>query len=60
MSGRMYWLSVIAVLGGSFAVWFGIGLWLDVADPVPGAAVMAVISMTCYLALLLDWYLKQN
>ncbi len=57
MSGRMYWLSVVAVLGVSFAVWFGVGSWLDVTDPAPGAAVMAVISMTCYLALL-GWILK--
>lgn len=57
MSGRMYWLSVIAVLGVSFAVWFVVWSWLDVSDPAPGAAVMAAISMTGYLVLL-RWILK--
>lgn len=59
MSGRMYWLSVVAVLGVSFAVWFGVASLLGVADPAPGAAVMSVISMTCYLGLL-GWILKST
>lgn len=57
MSGRLYWLNVVAVLAVSFAVWFGVGSWLGVTDPVPLAAVMAVISMTGYLAVL-GWILN--
>lgn len=57
MSGRTYWSSVIAVLGATFAVWFAVGSWLNVTDPAPGAAVMAVVSMTGYVVLL-GWLLK--
>ncbi len=57
MSGRMYWLSVIAVIAVSSAFWWAALSWLGVTEPMPLVAFLDAVALTGYLVFL-RWWLK--
>ena len=52
MSGKTYWLSVVAVIGFSSAFWWLVLFWLGVSDPIPAVAILDAVVLTGYLFVL--------
>lgn len=58
MTARMYWITVVAVLGCSSVFWWAVFSWLGVTSPTALVAFFDAVVLTSYM-LFLKWWLQE-